>query len=237
MNIILQLNEKDAAEVKNAFIELLRDYLTPAFGSISKRDFDILLFMKLQELGVIDKSPEIYELVSELKVTRAKARNLLYEAKLRASTSEDLDRELKELLVNPIFLKDQDKIGIEIGNPYLIDHLRFKLKKLNHITDGSFSPELVKLTVDAYISLFESYLPEYSKQEVLDSLINIGAASDTSFSGVLTSILKKLGTKVADEVGGQVAESIGGYLKPIIDGNVSSIAEIFSSFFDEEDES
>ena len=237
MNIISQLNEKDAEEVKATFIELLRDYLTPAFGSISKRDFDILLFMKLQNLGVIDKSPEIYELVSELKVTRAKARNLLYEAKLRASTSEDLDGELKELLVNPIFLKDHDKIGIEIGNPYLIDHLRFKLKKLNHITDGSFSPELVKLTVDAYISIFESYLPETSKQEVLDSLIEIGAASDTSFSGVLTTILKKLGTKVADEAGGQVAESIGGYLKPIIDGSVSSIAEKFSSFFSEEDES
>ena len=237
MNVISQLNEKDAEEVKAAFIELLRDYLTPAFGSISKRDFDILLFMKLQDIGVIDKSPEIYELVSELKVTRTKARNLLYEAKLRASTSEDLDGELKELLVNPIFLKDHDKIGIEIGNPYLIDHLRFKLKKLNHITDGSFSPELVKLTFEAYISIFESYLPETSKQEVLDSLIKIGAASDTSFSGILTSILKKLGTKVADDAGSQVAESIGGYLKPIIDGSVSSIAERFSSFFSEEDES
>jgi len=236
MNIISQLNEKNAEEVKSAFIELLGDYLTPAFGAISKRDFDILLFMKLQSLGLIDKSPEIYELVSELKVTRAKARNLLYEAKLRASTSEDLDVELKELLTNPIFLKDQDKIGIEIGNPYLIDHLRFKLKKLNHITDGSFSPELVKLTVDAYISLFESFLPETSKQEVLNALIEIGASSDTSFSGVLTSILKKLGTKVADEAGSQVAESIGEYLKPIIDSNISSITEKFSSFFSEEDE-
>ncbi|WOE69514.1 hypothetical protein RZR97_10425 [Hydrogenimonas thermophila] len=237
MNIISQLNDKDAEEVKSAFVELLRDYLSPAFGSISKRDFDILLFMKLQNLGLIDKNPEIYELVSDLKVTRAKARNLLYEAKLRASTSEDLDGELKELLVNPIFLKDQDKIGIEIGNPYLIDHLRFKLKKLNHITDGSFSPELVKLTIDAYISIFESYLPETSKQKIIDSLIKIGVVSDTSFSGVLTSILKKLGTKVADNAGGQVGESIGGYLKPIIDGSISSIAEKFSLFFVEENES
>ena len=236
MNIISQLNQIDAEDIKSEFIELLRDYLTPAFGSISKRDFDILLFMKLQNLGVIDKNPEIYELVSNLRVTRAKARNLLYEAKLRASTTEDLDRELKEILINPTFLKDQDKIGIEIGNPYLIDHLRFKLKKLNHITDGSFSPEIVKLTTDAYISIFESYLPDTSKQEIINSFIELGAINDTSFSGIMTSILKKLATKVADDTGAQIAESIGKYLKLIIDANINSINEKFSSLFVSEDE-
>jgi hypothetical protein len=141
MDVITAVETKNDEEVKKAFVGLLSDYLSPAFGSISKRDFDILLFMKLQELGAIDKNPEIYELVSDLRVTRAKARNLLYEAKLRASSQQDLDEELRSLMVSPIFLKDNDKIGIEVGNPYLIDHLRFKLKKLNHITDGSFSPE------------------------------------------------------------------------------------------------
>lgn len=237
MDIISELQQKEAEDVKSAFIDLLKSYLTPAFGSISKRDFDILLFMKLQELNVIDKNPEIYEIVSELRVTRAKARNLLYEAKLRVSSSADLDAELKELLVNPIFLKDQDKIGIEIGNPYLIDHLRFKLKKLNHITDGSFSPELVKLTVNAYIAVFETYLPDESKQKILNSLIEIGATNDTSFSGVMVSILKKLGAKVADDVGSDIAESIGDYLKPIIDGKIGTIKDTFKSFFSNEEES
>ncbi len=38
----------------------MKDYLTPAFGAISKRDFDILLFMKFQELQIFEKDPEIY---------------------------------------------------------------------------------------------------------------------------------------------------------------------------------
>lgn len=234
MDLMSKIDHADPQKVKETFTELLRNYLTPAFGSMSKRDFDILLFMKLQELGVIDKSPEIYELVSELRVTRAKARNLLYEAKLRASTQDDLDMELKELLIDPVFFKDQDKIGIEVDNPYLIDHLRFKLKKLNHITDGSFSPELVKLTVEAYIALFESYVPETSKQKVMDALIAIGAKTDSSFSAVLTGILKKLGEKVAADAGAHAAETVGDYLKPIIDTSIASIAHIFSSFFEEE---
>ena len=48
-----------------------------------KEVFDIMLFIKLQELDVIAETPEIYDVVSSLKVTRAKARNLIYESKLR----------------------------------------------------------------------------------------------------------------------------------------------------------
>ncbi len=229
MRVINKLNELDAEQVKQAFSELLSDYLTPAFGSISKRDFDILLFMKLQQLGVIDKNPEIYELVSELKVTRAKARNLLYEAKLRQSTEDDLDEELKQLLLRPMFLKENNKIGIEIENPYLIDHLRYKLKKLNHITDGSFSPELVKLTTDAYLALFEQYLPDTTKKKVIKAFIDIGAKADTSFTGIMTAVLGKLGKKLADEAGEKLVESISDYLVPIIDGQISTIKSLYRS--------
>ena len=43
-DIINKLEEIESDEVKKAFKELLQDYLTPAFGSISKRDFDISSF-------------------------------------------------------------------------------------------------------------------------------------------------------------------------------------------------
>ncbi|UTW64542.1 hypothetical protein KFE98_10500 [bacterium SCSIO 12741] len=235
--IINRLNELDAEEVKEAFQELLQDYLTPAYGSISKRDFDILLFIKLQKLGIFDRNPKIYELVSELRVTRAKARNLLYESKLRQTSKAELDQELKELLKKPIFLPDKnnDKIGIEIDNPFLIDHLRAKLKGLNHITDGSFSPELVRLTTDAFTSLFESYLPEESKAGIRAAFIEMGVESDASFKGVLKGAFKKLGSKIADDAGGQVAESVGEYLGPVIDGSIELVKDRFIGLFTSEE--
>ncbi len=230
-DIINKLDTLPAEKVKKAFSELLRDYLTPAYGSISKRDFDILLFIKLQQLGIFSKNPELYELVSELRVTRAKARNLLYESKLRQTSKSELDEELKQLLQNPIFLKDNDKIGIEIDNPYLIDHLRARLKQLNHITDGSFSPELVRLTTDAFVALFESYLPDESRKEIKAAFVEIGAESDTSLKGVLKGALKKLGAKVASEAGGQVAESVGEYLGPLIKGSIEVIKNKFTGLY------
>lgn len=234
-NILKKLDERSGEEVKKVFAELLQDYLTPAYGSMSKRDFDILLFMKLQQLGLFEKNPDLYELVSELRVTRAKARNLLYESKLRQTSKEELDDELKEMLKRPVFLKDNDKIGIEIGNPYLIDHLRAKLKQLNHITDGSFSPELVRLTTDAFVTLFESYLPQDSQKEIKKAFVAVGAKEDTSLKGVLKGVVKKLGTKVADKAGGAVADSVVDYLGPIITGSAETIKRVFSGFFKDEE--
>lgn len=232
--IINKLDILDPEEIKKVFKELLQDYLTPAYGSISKRDFDILLFIKLQQLGIFKKNPEIYELVSDLKVTRAKARNLLYESKLRQTNKVELDQELKEVLMNPVFLKDNDKIGIEIDNPYLIDHLRAKLKQLNYITDGSFSPELVRLTTDAFVSLFESYLPNNSKEDIRNAFIEIGAEADASLKGVLKGVFKKLGSKIADEAGSQFAESVSGYLGPLINGSIELLKSKFSRLFNQD---
>lgn len=56
----------DSKEVKRVFKELITAYMNPAYGSMSKRDFDILLFMKLQDLKIIEKDPDLYDIVSNL---------------------------------------------------------------------------------------------------------------------------------------------------------------------------
>lgn len=232
MNIVEKLeNPTNADEVKKVFIGIVKEYLSPAFGSMTKRDFEILLFMSLQKLGVIDENPEIFDIVSLLRVTRTKARNLLYEAKMRSATEEKLDEELKDLFLNPIFLKDNDKIAMEIGNPFLSDRLKAKLKKLGHITDGSFSPELIKLTVPAFVSVFVDMMPFETHKKVTDALIACGARKDTSLKGVLSEVLRKIGKKVAGEVGDQIGEEVAGFLEPIMTAGVGQIKKMFTGFF------
>lgn len=227
MDIIGKIEKNDAENVKSVFTDIMKNYLSPSFGAISKRDFEILLFMKLQELKIFNENPEIYEMVSSLKITRTKARNLLYETKLRNSTEEQLDNELKKLLIAPIFLKENDKIALEIGNPFLIDHLKSKLKSLGHISDGSFSNELIKLTETAYISLFDMMLPDKEKKEILNALLKCGLKTDTSFKNFLKGVLKNLGKKFAGEIGDKYVEKIVDYLGPIIDVKINDISSIF----------
>lgn len=230
MNINNKIDDLDSGEVSRVFKELLKEYINPAYGAMSKRDFDIMLFMKLQELEIIEKTPEIYDVVSSLKVTRTKARNLIYESKLRTSTENDLENELKELVSSPI-LKDGDKVNLEIGNPYLADYIRSELKKLGHITDGSFSNELLKMTTDAYAALFESLVPEDRKREIKDTLVSCGAIADTSFKAMLKSITKKIASKVIGNVGDAVVDNVSDYLKPIIEGRISDIRDRFGDFW------
>lgn len=42
-NIMNKIEETDSAKVKEIFKELVSEYLTPAYGSMSKREFNILL--------------------------------------------------------------------------------------------------------------------------------------------------------------------------------------------------
>ena len=96
-------------------IKFLNNYSTPSFGTLSKRDVDISVFMLMQDLGLMAMHPQIYDVVSFLHVTSSKARNLIYEASLRRSTQETLNTELLELLRYPIFFVTSNEVSfIEI---------------------------------------------------------------------------------------------------------------------------
>lgn len=232
MDILERIQELDSDKCKKAFVLIMKEFLTPAYGSIPKRDLEISIFQHLQSLGVIEKNPELYSLVADLKVTRSKARNLLYDAKIRSTTSSDLDLELKSLLMNPIFLDEGDKkISLEIENPYLIDHFRSRLKSLRYITNQNFSPELITLTIEAYAALIESEISDDLRKKTWAALIKSGAKQEVNFKSVLVGVLKKLGTKIADQAGDQLAESAGEYIGPLIDGSIETIRSKFNGLF------
>lgn len=234
MEILSLLEQANSDSIKRIFIDFVKEYLTPSYGSMSKRDFEILLFMKLQELKVIDKDPDLYSLIKDLKISRSRARNLLYEAKMRSSNDEDLNEELIKLLIKPIFLKDGDKIAIEIQNPLITDHFRFELKKLGHITDGSFSPELVKLNYVAYIALVDKLLSTEVKENIVNLFVNEQIMEDRSFKAVFSGIVKKFGHKIAGRAGELAVDDVFRYLSPIIDNAVKNVSENILELFNNE---
>lgn len=188
-------------------IKFLNNYSTPSFGTLSKRDVDISVFMLMQDLGLMAMHPQIYDVVSFLHVTSSKARNLIYEASLRRSTQETLNTELLELLRYPIFfVTSNDIIAIEVDNPLLIDHLKQKLRELKFITDGSFNRGIVKMSLNAYATLFDVCLSDIDRERLFPQMGTIQYEEDLDISPddnasirskkVLMWILEKI-TKVA----------------------------------------
>lgn len=153
--------------MKEVLQEILDFYMKPSFGATSKREMDIFMFQIMQKVGVIPVDPQIYDIVKTLKVTRAKARNLLYEVNIRRSNEKVLKDECKKLLTQKLIQPTSDKqICIETENPLIVDHIKSVLKEGKYISDGSFSPEIIKLSPDAYIFLYEQFCGEDKLRDV-----------------------------------------------------------------------
>ena len=221
MEIQQQIQGSSEASTKEVLDLILAAYLSPAFGVLTKREIDILIFDALEKIGYIDANPTIYSLIQKLRVTKSKARQLLYERELRRMNEKDLDARVKELLKRPTIQKQGELFALEIENPLLSDHLRAKVQTLGYASDGSFSPSLVKLSDEAIVALIDALLDEKQKKEVTRAFEKLGLP-DKSFKGVLKGVLKVLAKKAADEAGSKLVENV---LGPVIDGDFDGITK------------
>lgn len=200
-------------ELKECLVRILSVYGNPSFGSMSKRDIDLTMFLVLQKLKFIESEPTIYEVMQKLKVTRSKARNLIYEAEIRKLEDEnDLDKKLREKIQHPIFGKIGDKISLEIDNPLLIDHLRYRLKKLGAITDGSFHAEIVSMTHEAFSDLYVELLPQEDVNAIYDKFVELGVAPEKGAKPFLKAAMRC----VAHAALGKAGEDLMGAAQNIV---------------------
>ena len=232
MDIHQIINDASEAEVKHALSYFLQQYMTPAFGALPKNEVELIVLNVLEKLKVIDEEPEVYEFVSKLKVTRSKARGLIYNRELRRSSDEALNNKVKNLLKRPLIQKNGDLYVLEVENPLVSDHLRAKVQKLGYVSDGSFSPSIIKLGLNAITALIESYLSAQEKDDIKAALVAAGAP-DTSFTGILKATLKKVARKVASDSGDALMDKASEFISPIIDAGIELLTEKAVELFED----
>ncbi len=220
----------DETTVRTSLKLILNTYLSPAFSALPKKEIDLAILVVLQELQFVSDEPTVYELVNSLRVTKAKARNLLYDQSLRRLDAAKLDDMVVEALKNPLLQKQGELFVLEIDNPLLLDHLQAKVRELGHASDGSFSPSLVKLSLDAVAALIEDHLAPSKRTIVKRALVKAGAP-DRSVKGAIKGALMQIGKKVASDAGESIAEGISGYLGPILDGVGTKITSLMKPLF------
>lgn len=159
----IDLSDVSNEEIKKSFDELLKLYLSPAFGSISKRDFEIALFIELQRLGIIEDN--VYEIIKSLKITKSKAQSLIYESKLRTTDEKSLKMEFQEIIkIQNIKNIEKNKIIIEVVNPYLRDFIKNEFRKLGSVVDTSFNSDILKFDIRDYLDLLSNYDTRLAKE-------------------------------------------------------------------------
>lgn len=211
---------------------LVDTYCIPSFGSMSKHDFDLLMFDSMVKIGVISYSPTIYDVMRELKVTRSKARALIYEYQLRKIQDEDqLRDQLRELMKTPLMSTISKNVCLEVDNPYLVDFIRNELKGQGFITDGSFHAELVKMSTDAFAALYENILTDESKRDVKKRLTELGVKPDVSIKKILPHLMAGVAQTVATAAMGKVGEDIADVCIKYVGEHISTLKQTLGDYF------
>jgi len=230
MTIKDAIDKLDDLAIRQVLEFVLVEFSKPSFGALSKKEIEMLMLEALVRIGYIDSEPSLYQLIQLLRVTRSKSRSLLYERDLRRLDVLSLDALLQSAIAAPLIQKQGELFCLEIENPLLIDHLKHKLRVIGYPTDGSFSPSIVRLSLDAFNALIVSSIPERSHGCVRDALIQAGAP-DGSLAGIVRGVLVKLGSKFAGSAGEDLGEKISDYLIPLMAGTATELVERVSGFF------
>ena len=231
-----KLGQLGHEQMRDILANMVDRYCVPSFGSMSKHDIDLLMFDSMVKMGVISDNPTIYDVMKDLKVTRSKARTLIYEFQLRKIEDDDqLRSQLRKLMKTPLMSTMSKNVCLEVDNPYLVDFIRNELKRLGYITDGSFHTELVKMSTEAFASLYESILSEVSKREIKDKLVKLGVRPDTSLKNLLPHLMVGIAKTMATATMGKVGENIADECIQYVSDNIDALKQTIGNFFQNDD--
>jgi len=236
MQIGRSVDDADEVVVREVLREFLQQFVNPAFGAIPKREIELAVFQMLRTLDAVDKNASLYDLMTDLRITRSKASQLLFDIEVRklGDDQSQLDLLIENALINTRFAKDGDFFVLEIENPLLNAHLKEKVRRLNHISDTSFNSAIVKMPLVAVTDVMLSLINVDQQERVRLALIAAGAPDDT-IKGVLLSATKKLGSKVLGNVADGLIDDASDYLSPIFRGALEGFTENWRDIFQNDD--
>ena len=205
-----QLLESASPEkARQALGIIFSPHANPVFGASKSVEHEVAALNAMKLLGYLSDKPDEFELVEKLRVTKSKARSLLYQVALReVSSAVNEADELREILTNPRIAVDGDFYLIEVPQPLTMDRLRHRVRKLGFLVDGSFSGSVARIKRPALAALVETIVPEAERTASFEGLKRVGYQG-TDARSVIAAMLKKSGTKIAGEVGEEVIGNLG----------------------------
>lgn len=213
LDIPALLASKSEAQLKAALEHLLAAHTLPVFGAAKQVEHEVAALRALKMLGALPENADEYTLVTTLRITKTKARNLLYQDALRTLTSpQQIDDALRALVVQPTATKDGDLILLEVPQPFLMDALRHRIRRLGFLSDGSFSGSIARLPQRALAALIEDLVPPTERNSVATRLRRQGIEGD-DFQSLILGLIKTAGRAAAgsagEHLGTTIAEGVG----------------------------
>lgn len=220
----------DADVAKAALADLLHAMTSPAFGSLPKREIDLLVFTTMTDVGIIPHDASAYRLMTELRVGRAKAMSLVFDRDLRRRDDVEIERLAVEAVSNARFAANGGLFSIEIEDRLTREHLADRLRSLGHQSDASFNASLIRMGADAARDLVIDVIPAVRHASVLKALQDAGAP-DTTLKGAMGRALKKVSAKAGEAATGAIVDAGKDHVKALVIGSAPAIIASFTGLF------
>jgi len=175
--------------------------------------------------------------MTALRITRAKARNLLFDLEIRGELSDaTLDTQVKDAIARPRgFVLDGAYIALGIENPVIQAHMRERVRELGHLTDASFDSALVKLKPAALAALVDSLMTPGEQENFRAAMIEAGLKPNHTIRAALkdglTHLAKKAIGPAATEVGGALISELADFVRPSVERAVGAVARTLRETF------
>lgn len=211
----------------------IRELVEPAFGARSKGEIEALAIRHLVAAGFLNPDGAAYAVARALNVSSAKARNIILQYQLRTNLADaDLDEKLRTTLAATRYGRDGTYLAFGLESPILQEHLFARLKERKTFADTSFSKEIVRLPVEAFVDFVGWRFPTES-ETVRRDLVKAKLIEDTSFTGVAKGIMRTLLVKVGDKalgnLGDVAADRLSEFIKSLLTGDGGGAAAVAAS--------
>lgn len=202
---LLFCNEQEKAK---AFDKIAEAYYNRNFGSISKSDFDVLMFSiyieRLLEQNESDmESYSDYELSKQLGITQSKIKNLKVKKQLLYPYNKfDWQESFGRVCKNATY--EQGKIHININDPNLFIELKHFVESRNGRVDIQLNANSFVISVDMFIELLVFIGKEEDKKIILKSIKETYQKNEIKIENIEKANLSQTIKRNVAKVGGKI---------------------------------
>lgn len=184
---------------------LINEYLERGFGTMTKREFEVMILHDLLQNELKGKSN--YEISRKLGITEAKVKGLVYEVSLKYDKDEETWKQRFMQAIQKVNLfEKKDHVMFSIEDKATRSYLDALLKSKGRFSDKSFNSEIVIMRTIDFVDLLDSLFSPAEKNRIMEEAIikidgNEGPA-DKGFKDhmldVINLTIEKGKEKVAD---------------------------------------
>ncbi len=182
------------SEKQNFSEKFLIKFLENGFGTLPKREIEILVFHLLYKESSFFRDKSNYEMANLLKISETRIKSLKSEANLKYQRlgNKDALRQIAESLfvAKTIHFEVHDEIiQFYLEDPSLMREFNYSVKQLGYSTDTSFNNEIVKVRFSVFLNIFinnfdvtedlfsrivrETIIAEKKYQQLLDRSVSL----------------------------------------------------------------